>query len=181
MTRIKNIFNVLFIIVVIFIVRSESMIAQNNSATASANVEATIIDAGIGLNENVPLNFGQLTPGESMGSVILDPSGKRTATGGVTLGMKTIFSPAEFKVTGTPNQHCQISIFPSKTIEILKLQITGNPAMRVDLVTSLGDSGQGLLDQTGSLTFNVGGTLHVASFQDFGKYGAEFEVTAENQ
>ena len=143
------------------------------SATAPAS--ATIVSP-ITISNPVSMEFGNVAVSPTVaGTVVMDPAGLRTPTGGVTLpGTTGTVRAASFDVGGTPNYTYSIAIsLASATIT------NGGNTMTIDTWTSNPDwvvTG-GTLDATGAETITVGGTLNVAAGQAAGPYTNATAVT----
>ena len=151
---------------------SASAFAQ---VTASATATATIVTP-IAITKATDMNFGNVAVSSSGGTVVLDPAGTRSSTGGVTLPATVgTVSAASFKVTGESNFTYSISL-PSNSY-ILKKAGPGNKTMRVNAFTS-SPSGTGALS-SGTQLLKVGATLKVNGSQEAGAYtnATGFEVT----
>jgi hypothetical protein len=143
--------------------------AQQNSATTSASVGATIVPA-IAISKTVDLNFGDVVAGSSSGTVELSTAGSRLATGGTTLANTASTAAASFNVTGDPNGTYAITLPSSVDIN------SGGDTMTVDNFVS-NPSGTGLFSGGGSQTLLVGATLNVGANQPTGIYSGSFDVT----
>lgn len=130
------------------------------------------------------LNFGQIIPGATAGTVTLAPDGTRTRTGGVTLVGNT-HKAAEFAGWGTYNQRVDVSL-GSNTI-----LITGpGPAMQVNTFV-IGSTPTAVLTTTprrfriaalnGLFQFPVGARLNVAANQPGGTYTGNWTITLNYQ
>jgi hypothetical protein len=143
-------------------------------ASATSNVTATVITP-ISITKNTDMNFGELAAGATAGTVVLDPAGTVTVTGGVDAGAGTP-TAATFTVSGEPNATYAITL-PATAVTID--DGAGN-TMTVDTFTST-PTPTGTLDGTGNQTLSVGATLNVGANQVAGTYGAgaTFDVTVE--
>lgn len=141
------------------------------TATASATATATIV-APLTITKTVDMNFGNVAVGGSLGTVIMDPAGSRSATGGVTLPATAgTVTAASFNVAGQGTYTYAITL-PSSDLTIT----SGANTMTVNTFTST-PSGTGQLT-AGAQTLTVGATLNVAASQAAGTYvsGAPFDV-----
>ena len=143
--------------------------AASNTATATANANARIISP-ITLLKNVDLNFGDVIPSASAGTVVVDPAGARTFSGGVTLGSGATVKAASFTVGGEPSATYAITL-PAAAITITN----GAVNMTVGLFTSSPVT-TGTLTGAGVQTLTVGGTLIVGASQATGSYTGTFDV-----
>ena len=159
-----------FLISAVLMALSLSVQAQV-SATASAS--ATIVTP-IAIANNTDMDFGNVAVSATPGTVVLDPAGARSVTGGVTLpAITATVTAASFNVTGTA------SFTYSITLPVAATTISsGGNDMTVDTWTST-PTPSGTLDGTGAQTLSVGATLNVAAGQASGTYisGTPFTVT----
>jgi hypothetical protein len=102
--------------------------------------------------------------------VILDPDGRRIATGTVAVNSASISSPATLNLSGTPNGTFTI-VLPSSVV----LSDGGANYMVVTDFRSFPDAG-GQLSGSGVATVRVGGTLNVGANQGFGSYTGSMTV-----
>jgi hypothetical protein len=151
---------------------ASSLSAAANSATTSASAKANIISP-ITITKVVAadLNFGDVVPGATAGTVVVDPAAARTSTGGVSLGNGAAVAAAAFTVGGANNATYVI------TLPVAPITITGpTSTMTVSNFTS-NPSGTGTIGATGTQALNVGGTLNVGINQAVGAYTGTFNVT----
>lgn len=150
------------------------------AASSFAQVQATAaasayIVSPITITNPVSMEFGNVAVSPTLpGTVIMDPAGTRTPTGGVTLpAITATVRAASFDIGGTPAYTYSIAITPaSATIS------NGGNTMTIDTWTSTPDYATGgTLDGTGVQTVTVGGTLHVANAQVSGTYTNATAVT----
>lgn len=139
--------------------------AQQISNTASASISATIIKP-IGITKNANLNFGNIAAGTSSGTVILDPAGNRSATGGVTLPSAAgTVTAASFNVTGEGSYSYTITLPATAYITSVN---SGSETMLIDKFIS-SPSQTGNLN-SGVQTISVGATLNVGAAQQVSEY-----------
>lgn len=161
-----------FFVIVIGFVLKTSAFGQNT--TSNATTQASIVQP-IDLSKVRDLSFGNISAGETSGTVILAPTaaGIRTASGGVTLpsGSGTVQS-AKFIVSGVDGYAYSI-ILPLAAITLSD----GTHFMTTYNFTSI-PSGSGLLT-SGSQLIYVGATLNVNANQEAGDYESteDFEIT----
>jgi hypothetical protein len=120
------------------------------------------------------MDFGNVAVSAVAGTVVLDPAGARSVTGGVTLpAINGTVSAATFDVSGQANFTYSITL-PSAATTIT----SGTDNMTVDNWTS-SPTPTGTLDGTGAQTLAVGATLNVGAGQASGLYvsGTPFTVT----
>jgi hypothetical protein len=158
-----------FILVAVASLSAGSAFAQSNSASTSASASARVV-AAIALSNTAALNFGDVVAGGSLGTVVMTSAGARSATGGTTLGNTNSAAAAGFTVTGVSGSTYAISL-PGSNITVGD---GGGHSMTVDTWT--GSKASGTLS-SGTDTFTVGGTLHVAASQVAGSYTGTFSVS----
>jgi Domain of unknown function (DUF4402) len=140
-----------------------------NSSTVNANASARIITP-IQITSPTGLNFGDVVPSASAGTVVLTPAGGRSATAGATLGSGTGVATAAFNVTGQASAAYTIVLPVSATIS------SGSNNMTVGtFLSSIGTTGA--LNVGGTQSFNVGATLSVGASQATGTYTGTFPVS----
>ena len=142
------------------------------AATATATVTVDVIST-IRLNNITSMVFGDISSSALTGTVVLDPTGTRLSTGGVTINSAVPGSAATFDVSGDPNTTYTITLPSSITLT----NPLGN-SMLVDNFNSA-PSISGSLDGSGEQVLQVGGTLNVQSNQIFGSYSGLMSVTVE--
>ena len=149
-------------------------VISSAQVTATATASSTIVTP-IGITKTVDMNFGNVAINSTTaGTVVLEPAGTRTSTGGVTLPATAgTVAAAEFNVTGANNYTFSITL-PSTSHEIK----SGSNTMSVTGFTST-PTPTGTLSATGSATVKVGATLNVSAGQAAGTYTSvtPFEVT----
>ncbi len=153
-------------------VRAAAVIAPIFSATATANATATIASP-ITIKNTSDLAFGTIVASESAGTVIIDPRGNRTGTGGVELITinATPFGAASFDVTGEKSATYAVTLPENDKVMISN----GKDQMAINRFTA--SSPTGTLRE-GRDTFTVGGSLEVNANQPSGLYRGTFSVTA---
>jgi hypothetical protein len=145
--------------------RSQFLYAQQISNTASASISATIVNP-IGITKKVDLSFGNLYAGTSSGTVILDPAGNRSATGGVTLPSAAgTVTAASFDVTGEDSYSYTITLPTTAYITSVN---SGSETMLINNFIS-SPSQTGKLN-SGIQTISVGATLNVGAVQPPSEY-----------
>ena len=143
-----------------------------NAATTTTTVEANIVSS-INIVAQNGVVFGDISVSSIAGTVSIDTSGSRTATGGVTINTSTSGSPANFEVSGEPNGFYEINLPDSVTITS-----GAGDSMTVDNLNSLPDT-NGVLDAGGTESLSVAARLNVGSFQAFGAYSGLMATTVE--
>lgn len=145
-----------------------------HAAVETANVSANIISTISITNQSIGgLVFGDISSSSVAGTVVLTPSGSRTATGGATINTTATASPAVFDVEGDANT--------SFTITLPVSVVLTDPSSRVMVVDNFASSpsAAGLLDATGKQILFVGANLNVGSNQAFGSYSGQMSVTVD--
>lgn len=129
------------------------------------------------------LEFGNIIAGRTAGTVVVPPTGVRSATGGVSLVSPTDFAPARFAGQGSPGQLVSISV-SSTSVNLTR--IGGTQTMRIDTFV-IGSSPTVILgtaptvfvigSSTGVFNFPVGATLRVGANQAEGSYQGSFAIS----
>lgn len=150
-------------------------------ATATGSTQAVVVTR-LSLVKVEDLNFGQIVAGTTAGTIVINPDGTRTRTGGV-LAIGNTFTPANFAGYGFRNQTVQISV-GSNTPTIRR--VGGTETMRFDTFT-IGSAPPTTLtttprsfrinSTTGMFAFDLGATLRVGARQAPGMYTGTFSVT----
>ncbi len=148
-----------------------------------ANADSSTIRASVVIRELRPLiateitqlSFGQLSPGQIDGTVVVTTSNRRYATGGVALyGLN--FSRAEFLISGEPNAAYAIEISPLPALHDKRRDVVPGVTVLevIDLLgysSTAGSEGTaGRLNQNGIDSVFVGGTLVVPTTALTGSY-----------
>lgn len=139
------------------------------AASTSGNASATIA-VPISVSESSALSFGSVIRSASAGTVVINTSGTRSVTGGVTALGGTV-SAASFAVSGEGSA--------AYTISFTDGTLTG-PGTSMAVSTFTND-GSGSLSGGGSETVNVGATLSVGANQTEGAYTGTYTVTVNYQ
>ena len=143
-----------------------------NAATTTTTVEANIVTS-INIVAQNGVIFGDLSTSSTSGTVNIDTSGFRSATGGVTISTSTSGSPANFEVSGEPNGLYDITL----PLTVVITSGAGD-SMTVDNFISTPDM-NGQLDSGGTQNLSVAARLNVGSFQPFGAYSGLMATTVE--
>jgi hypothetical protein len=143
-----------------------------NAATTTATVEANIVSS-INIVVQNGIVFGDISTSSISGTVSIDTSGSRTATGGVTINSSTTGSPANFEISGDPNGLYVITL-PSSVV----ITSGAGDNMTVDNFSST-PSANGQLGSGGTQSLSVAARLNVGSFQAFGAYSGLMATTVE--
>lgn len=130
--------------------------------------------AVISLMNTQALAFGGFVAG-SGGSIVIAPSGARSASGGVVLVASRPGAAARFSVSGDPNLTYAISLPLNGTVTLG--DGAGN-SMNVNNFTS-SPNGTGQLSGAGSQQLAVGATLAVGNNQPTGAYSGSFIVSVD--
>jgi len=160
--------------------------AQAQRATAQARAEAVVVTP-LSFVKVDDLNFGSLVPSNTAGTVVLAPTGARTATGGVQLAAGAAPQPASFAGRGSRNQLVSIQV-TSNTRTLTR--VGGGDTMTMDTFI-IGSTPTAQLTTTplsfritntnGLFAFPIGATLRVKARQTPGTYTGTFSVTLNYQ
>ncbi|MEM7561750.1 MAG: DUF4402 domain-containing protein [Pseudomonadota bacterium] len=133
---------------------------STRSRRTRADVTATSF-VPLSISETLPMDFGTVAGGPSPGSVILDTSNGRIATGDAQLLSVGVGNSASFQVSGEPNQVYSIVYGDGTLASSGGQQIT---------VTNFTDNSNGSIPGAGTETFQVGATLNLGPNQPAGSY-----------
>ena len=168
----KKLTKILTLLTVMVAFSAATFAQVDATATATATIVTPIAIANAG-----DMNFGNIAVSAAGGTVILDPDGTRSITGGVTLPSTVgTVSAAHFDVTGTPSYTYTI-VISGAPLTITHTTIPANTMTVVGFVSN--PSGTGTLSAGGAQTIDVGATLNVGASQVGGTYvsGTPFTVT----
>ncbi|MFZ4761427.1 MAG: DUF4402 domain-containing protein [Alphaproteobacteria bacterium] len=141
--------------------------AQTASANFTANAQ---IASSITVSNTRALSFGNNTPGAG-GTVVVDVTGTRTNVGTVATGGTV--NTAQFSISGAPSTAYNVTLPATSTltgpgtpmsVAFAASQLTGGALTRT-------------INGTGTDSFDLGGTLSVASSQTAGSYSGLFTLT----
>lgn len=141
------------------------------SASGDITAAASVVRS-LQILSSTGLNFGTLSPSATQGTVVLDPSGSRSATGGVTLISANTGSASTVALQGTPALSYSVALPSSVT-----LTGDGGGTMALSSLTTNLQGNVGAIAADGSGTFAIGGTLAVAAAQAVDSYSGTFQVT----
>jgi hypothetical protein len=127
----------------------------------------------IGVMNTQALSFGKFSAGTG-GTITLNPSGTRNASGGVALLASDSGAPAQFIVSGDPSMTFAISLPADGTVALT----SGTHNMSITAFLS-SPSGIGQLSAGGTQTISVGATLNVGGNQSVGNYSGSFDVMVD--
>ena len=147
----------------LFTLPQAAMAADSVNASASATVVAPIA-----ISETASLAFGNVAPTGSQGTVVIDPTGSRSATDVDLLGGTV--SAAAFTVVGSDAATYSVSL-PQQNVELSN----GAEAMVVNTFTT--DAGTTPALSGGTDSFSVGATLTVGANQASGTYNGNYTVS----
>ena len=128
--------------------------------------------ADIAVSNTPALAFGKFVAG-SGGSVIIDPNGARSATGGVFLLASGAGTAAQFSVTGDRKLTYAVTL-PANDVVTLTIA-GGGSTMAVNSFVSK-PTPTGRLSGSGKQTLKVGATLTVGAGQAVGDFSGTFDV-----
>jgi len=131
-----------------------------NADTINGTATATVI-APLSIVEDTAMNFGSISGGPAIGTVIMDAAGGRTPTGDAQIIAASAGTAGAFTITGESGQAYSIS-FTDGTLT----DAGGANPMTVDTFTN--NSAGSLAAATES--FSAGATLHLGVNQPAGAY-----------
>ena len=141
-----------------------------DATTSTSTISANVVKA-ISLTNLSGIVFGDISAGTSTGTVAIDPTSARTASGGATINTALPGNAATFEITGAPNAVFAVTLPAS----VLITSPSGD-SMVVDGFSSTPAGGSGLLDNSGKQTLSIGSTMHVGSLQPLGAYTGTMEI-----
>ncbi len=141
--------------------------AQQQVSTATAGIGVTI-STPISVSKSVNMSFSNVTVSTSQGgSVVLDPNGKESASGGISINNAEGGVPASFTVSGQGGYAYSVNL-PNTPVS---MDDESANALNITNFTSSPEvSGQ---TQAGTQTINVGATLNLQKAEETGEYDAE--------
>ena len=152
----------------ILMVLSMPIQAASETASVAANIVVTIT-----LTNRSGMAFGDISSGNTPGTVVLSPSGSRQTTGGANINATVASGAAVFDVEGLSNSTYSITL-PETVI----LNESGGDNMVVDNFASIPQA-TGLTNAGGQQSLFIGATLNVGGNQTFGSYTGTMSVTIE--
>lgn len=145
--------------------------ASAQDAKADITASATLLRS-LQIVSTSGLSFGTMSPGAAQGAVVMDPSGSRSASGGVTLLSTNTGSASAVSLQGTPAMTYSVTLPPTVT-----LSSTGGASMTLSNLTTSLQGNAGSIGNNGSGNFSIGGSLAVAAGQAVADYTGTFQVT----
>jgi len=130
--------------------------------------------ADITISNTQALAFGKFVAG-SGGSVTVNASGARSASGGVLLLASGGGAVAQFNITGDPNAAYAVTLPADDVVTITIAGGGGGSSMAVNSFVS-SPAATGTLNGGGAQTLKVGATLTVGAGQAVGNYSGTFNV-----
>lgn len=140
-------------------------------------LKAQVPTVPISISKDSEMSFGTIAVSSGGGTVVLHPSGSRTASGGIMLPSLTgTVSAARFTVTGDAGYTYAITL---PATDFVLTNTVSSATMTINVFTST-PSATGTLSG-GTETVLVGATLNVSGSQTAGSYtnAAGFEVTVQ--
>lgn len=155
-------------------VAAASFAGSAQAATTATGTASAEVLSSLTVTATSNLQFGQIAANTG-GTVTVNADSTTGFTGSlVSTGTR---APATFSVTGTPNTSVIVSL-PTASVNLTRSG--GTETMTLSGFNS-NPGGAFQLGTTGAGTFNVGGTLAVASGQVAGAYTGTFQVSVEYQ
>jgi Domain of unknown function (DUF4402) len=129
-----------------------------HAASATSNGEAVIVST-LSFFSVEDLEFGSIVAGTTSGTVVMNPNGTRTVSGGVTAA-SGLNQPSRFAGRGTVGQTVQISMVASP-INITR--VGGSETMQVSAFR-VGTTTSAILISTTPLSFTIGSATGIFNF-----------------
>lgn len=139
------------------------------AADVTGTATVVVLDP-IAISETQALNFGNISPTGTAGTVAISTTGTRTNSNVDLLGGSP--TQAIFAVTGAGNASFSVSLPSSVTL-------TGPETITVD--TFVHDAGGSPALSSGTATVNVGATLNVGASQAAGTYTGTYNISVNYQ
>nr|WP_041383305.1 DUF4402 domain-containing protein [Sphingopyxis alaskensis] len=148
-------------------------------STTQAEAEAIVLRPLSFFKVN-DLDFGDIIPSNSAGTVTIEPDGSRSRTGGVTL-VGDGGAPARFAGLGSFNRQVDISLGsnaiwitgPGTRMRVRTFEIGSTPTA----ILSTRPTRFRITSPLGNYNFPVGATLEVGANQAPGEYSGTFTIT----
>lgn len=140
------------------------------AATAQATVSVKVV-RNISITSASDMSFGYISTSTAAGSVILEHSGNRQATGGAALEAGGSPSPAKFIASGEPNTSFSISL----PAAMVMTDNNGNEMVVSDFSGTSGDLAT--FNDAGRHELDVGATLHINPNQALGQYAGTIHIS----
>lgn len=158
--------------------------ASNSFAAVATTTSTATVIAPIGITKVADLVFGKFAPGATAGTVTVDTSGTRTATGGAILStIGSTPTAAKFNVTGDNSATYKITW---GGVTVLSDSATAPNTMTLTKISDLtaggavtGEVTSGALSATGAQSIYLGGVLAVGISQVAGTYTGDVTATVE--
>lgn len=154
-------------------------------ATQPSNAEAFLVTP-LSFVKELDLDFGQIIPGNTDGTVVMDSTGAVTTTGGV-VQISGTQQPARFWGYGSFNQRVLINVDANsytltreggtETMIMDQILIGSRPP----IIINTNPRRFRIINPDGYFSFTMAGRLQVAADQAPGVYSGEFTVTLEYQ
>jgi hypothetical protein len=155
------------IYIAIFLLLPGSIYAQQQLSSASAGVSATI-STPISVSKSVSMSFSNISVSPTQGgSIILDPTGKESTSGGVSITNSQVGAPASFTVSGQGGYAYSVNL-PTAPVSI-----DDSSANLLNITTFTSSPPVSGESQSGTQTINVGATLNLEKAEEAGEFEAE--------
>lgn len=155
-------------------IAAASFATSAQAATTATGTATAEVLSSLTVTATADLQFGQIAANTG-GTVSVNADSSVASTGAlISTGTR---SPAAFDVVGTPNAMVIVSL-PTAAVDLTR--VSGTETMSLGGFNT-NPNGAFQLDGAGAGSFNVGGTLAVASGQVAGNYTGTFVVSVEYQ
>lgn len=139
----------------------------NQSATGSI----TVVQPVLNVTKNTDLNFGSvIRPTSGSGTIIIDANTGNVSTSNLSMASGNTPTRANFTVEGQPNANINVTYPNSVTLT----RAGGTETLTIYLTSSMGG---GQIGSGGTVQFNIGGQVTLASSTVIGAYSNSFTVT----
>ncbi|MCI0507137.1 MAG: DUF4402 domain-containing protein [Gammaproteobacteria bacterium] len=130
------------------------------SAVTTVNVT---VARYLSITNTSSLEFGNISVSATAGAVVIDDTGMRFATGGVTINPAGSFNPAKFIIEGKPNANFAIKL-------PYKIELRDSNGNIIDVTDFKSSDKSGTLDINGIREISVGGQINLDPNQATGDY-----------
>ena len=137
----------------------------------SATGSITVVQPVLNVAKNSDLNFGSvIRPTSGSGTISIDANSGNVTASNLAMASGSTPTAANFTVTGQPNANISVTYPNSVTLN----RSGGSESLTIYLQSSMGG---GQIGSGGTVQFNIGGQVTLASSTVIGAYSNSFTVT----
>lgn len=160
----------LLLTVAVAVLALGSSAAQAAEATGEGTITAKIVSPVSITQQGEGLDFGTMIAPTEAATVTIESSGSRSSSkSGILVGTNE-GAAGIFEITGTPDQSVTVTLPDSATLN-------GSESGEMTVKTFTSSKGTAFTLDGGTVTMNVGATLHVGASQPEGEYTGTYDVT----